>query len=424
MPRIRYPLKPRSATLGIVLVTILMLWRGLSRVLGAELWAEDGQIFVSEALQYGVASIVRPMGGYFHFVQRAITVLWLAVAPLAWLPTLICGSAFAILVAVFSIPARESYAWLFPARSARLWLVVILCLVPGLSEVAGNLCNLNWVMFLAVALIGLKDPEIGLSRGELGLAAVLLFSTAGAVLLLPLFVWRAAHTRRRRDLALLGLLVFSLICVSFIERSEKIGFPPVWDATVFVLNYWFMSFFIRPWFGGIWTVALFRPEWVWALVGLKLVAVGLTVWLVRRFWRQPAFQALGLLTLPLAAWMLLIFVGRTSGAVMWGPLNAIDAGTWIHRWSFPAAVASSLLWMGILAARPVWFRAQPFIASAFLISNALVTLDHFHIRPYGTERRWREQVPLLERAIKTGEPREVWIKTYPSPWGVYYNSKP
>ncbi len=404
---------------AVLIATLVMFWRGVSRMLGSELWAEDGQVFVAEALRIGAWTVFAPMAGYFHWVQRSIAVFWLAVAPLSWLAALICVSAFAVLVWVFATVARDDYAWLYPSQSARLWLVTLLCFSPGLGEVAGNLCNLNWVMFLRLALIGLKDPRIRLTHWDLAFAPVLLFSTAGVPLLLPLFLWRWAQTRDRRDATLVLFVVFSLVCVTGFIGNELV-LPPFWDSVAFILNYWFLNLFVRPWFGEIWTVSLVRVWPAWILMSLKGVAGLVAARLVYRHAKEKTFQALALFALPTGAWLLLTFLGRTSGEIVWGAVNAIDANTWSHRWSFPAGAASILFWMGILAGRPRWFRAHPVLCSVFLISNVLVAMDHFHLRPYGAERRWKTQVPLLERAIKTGEPGEVRIRIYPSPWEVYF----
>ena len=64
------------------------------------------------------------------------------------------------------------------------------CLLPGLTEMTGNLCNLTWILFCWLALVGLKDPSVPLTWIEVGLSVLVTLSIGTAILLVPLFLWR------------------------------------------------------------------------------------------------------------------------------------------------------------------------------------------------------------------------------------------
>ena len=183
--------------IGVVLAGFII--QVLSRPAGwplAFLFAEDGQIFLTDALSDDVGSILSPYAGYLLVLPRSIALSCSSlVSPDAYVlctgtvTSLVKAVAIATAWPVLTAYAR-SWAWGLAAASALLFIPV------GNLEVLGNITNLRWFLVAGAffALLGIFR-----SAPLVIIAAAFTFSASTsdplALAWIPLAVWRVIGQR-------------------------------------------------------------------------------------------------------------------------------------------------------------------------------------------------------------------------------------
>jgi hypothetical protein len=165
----------------------------------------------------------------------------------------------------------------------RAVLFALLCVMPPMWEVLGNIANLIFVGGISLLLLMLSDdPRGGVGKvGELAAVAALGLSGPLIVLFVPWFVWRWRRTRSRHSLTVLGVAVVVALIQGLIflfsKRQESGGslaaLPAVWVERVGAS--WLFGDAYLP--SVPWRMALFVVALVWC-VG----AVVITVVVLRR----------------------------------------------------------------------------------------------------------------------------------------------
>jgi hypothetical protein len=223
----------RIAVVGAValivgLATALQLWRQAAISAWDTVWAEDGSVFLADALERSFFStLFEPHGGYLHVVPRLVAGV-AAIVPLEF-----AAVAFDVLSAlVVSLLAAFVYlasADTLAARSSRLALSTLVALLPAAgSELLSNAANLHFYLIFACfwAFMWRSDHP-----GALGArVAVVLATTLSdplAVLLAPLALADALARRSRRALAVpvafvLGLAVQVAAALAASESPQRL----------------------------------------------------------------------------------------------------------------------------------------------------------------------------------------------------------
>jgi hypothetical protein len=191
--------------------TLLHLWRQRGVPVWNSLWAEDGRVFVTDAIRNFSGTFFDQNGGYIHVVPRLIagSVAWLPVAEAA--AGMAVGAAAVItLVAIFVYFASSE---VLRTREARFGLAaaVVLLPVPG-SELLANTTNLHFYLLFACfwALVWQAETRSALgSRGLVVCAAAL--SDPLTVLFLPLAIAAPVVRRNRLALVVPGLFFAALV---------------------------------------------------------------------------------------------------------------------------------------------------------------------------------------------------------------------
>ena len=207
----------------VALATVLQVAREAAVSAWDTVWAEDGSVFLADALNHSFFStLFEPHGGYLHVVPRLIAEL-AAILPLELAaPTFNVVSALIVsLLAAFAYVASGSK---LQARSSRLALSMLVALLPAAgSELLGNAANLHFYLIFACFWAFLWRSE---TRGALGArVAVVVATTLSdplAVLLAPLAVADVFGRRSRRALVVPGAFVLGLaLQLAAIAASES-----------------------------------------------------------------------------------------------------------------------------------------------------------------------------------------------------------
>jgi hypothetical protein len=369
--RIPYP------TVVAVVAACLLLLRGGPRLREAAFYAEDGQIFLSHAHNDGLRAFVEPYAGYLHLIPRTIAAL-LEPFPVTAAPVLYALAALLVHLAMLTPALSARLEWIIPGQMLRAVLFGLLCLMPPLWEVLGNIANLIFVGGISLLLLMLSDdPRTRVGRvAELVAVAALGLSGPLIVFFVPWFVWRWWRTRSRHGLAVLAVATVTALVQGVIfllsDRDESGG------SLVFLPRVWVERIGLSWLFGDVqllgsrWWIAAWLLAFAWC-VG----AVVITVVVLRR-----TAIALWLLQFALLAAPVLAY------GYMPPPFN------WQRHFVVPTAIVIVLL-VAVVGARR-WA-----IAAAVWLAVGVGAMVHdFAPAPYP----FRPDLTALQQCVNRGEP--------------------
>lgn len=235
-----FPVTPvgRPGAAGVLAGSgLLLLWSALAYLrLSPEargtIWAEDGLIFLTQALQLGpAAAVVEPYAGYMHLLPRLVAAV--AVALPLGAAELVLGAGAALVVGLAATTTYVLSAGHLPSRVVRLLLASMVVLLPvGGLETAANVANSHWFLmaaaFWALAARPTRTAHVVLATTVVVLAAA---SDPLTVVLAPLVLARLLLLRRRRDhVVTAGFAVATaaqLAVVLGTSRADSPGTDPV-----------------------------------------------------------------------------------------------------------------------------------------------------------------------------------------------------
>ncbi len=175
----------------VVAAVVVFSARGIDRLRMASLFAEDGQVFLSDAYSDGFRAIVEPYAGYLHLIPRALSA-FLSPATVTATPILYVAAAMAVHLAMLTPALSPRIGWLIPTPMLRAALFAVLCVLPPMWEAYGNIANLIFVGGICLLLLVLSgDPRTRAGRiAELLVVGALGLSGPLSVFLVPFVVWR------------------------------------------------------------------------------------------------------------------------------------------------------------------------------------------------------------------------------------------
>jgi hypothetical protein len=138
--------------LPYIAVGLVLLTRDPFRVLDAQLWAEDGPIWIYDDYTRGLGALLLPHTGYLQTYPR-LAGFCSVFLPLTWAPTLFALIGFVTqLVPAWLLLSRRGRL-LVPAWQARLPLVLFYIGVPNSFETYVNMTNAQWHVAIILVMI-------------------------------------------------------------------------------------------------------------------------------------------------------------------------------------------------------------------------------------------------------------------------------
>ena len=415
----------------MALIFGILLVRGHGRLIHAELWAEDGSIFLRDALQAPLSSVLMPYAGYLQVVTRMLA-LGVSFLPLEWIPHAIVLASYGLFSAIVSAIVGEEYAWLIPTRRARVLCAVLLCFAPGLNEILGNMTNVHWLLFFWLCLLSLRGWSFAYRGIHFAGAGIAAFSTPCGLLLIPVFAHRALAAFRKgrgrrlvlQDVALAGLLAASLLpflAYVLLAPQDVVGPPKPRDPGTLLALYLHgicRSYFLYPWMGRSISVVPF--SWLpLASISLVLTAAAIvSTFAAARRWSLEERGFLLLLT-SIPAFIPLLFVTRDQ------PVGFFLSASfwWQSRYAFISVAVGILGWTALLSrweATRGWRHA---LAVFFILSVSGMAVGP-GIPAHGQDGRWAAAVPAVRGFLARGEPETVRVPLYPDGWFMVLRSAP
>lgn len=345
------------------------------------LWAEDGGIFLHQALQAGGVGLLTPYEGYVHFIPRLAAALTVAVTePVAYalsMNVLSCIAVACVAGAVFHcssalterVPVKVAFASIIPLIGA------------GPLETTGNFANLHWYLLLLTPFLLVKRSR---TRREasllLGLGLAISLTEILSAVFLPLVLSRF----RDRTLwpARIGISAGCVAQAIATLSSPRTDSPSeALSATSIILG-WFVNgggtiiFGTGPHLGSV--VANF------GLIPVILASVPFVGAVVFVIWKGEPRHRLMAITLLCASVIIWVAIQVVNPAPFFA-YSDFTADDW--RWVRPsryAVIVSMLLLMLVplvLAVLP-----RPATAPRAMVSAALITLQLVTLLPPDTAR--------------------------------------
>jgi hypothetical protein len=200
------------------------------------LWAEDGFVWLSGALHRGfLDTLVTPYDGYLQTMSR------LAAKPVSELPVSWFAPSMA-LVGALIVAGCTAIVWRCSEAYIRSrWLRFTMCLLMVITPVAGvelfdNVTNAIWFMqFSAFWLLLWRPASMRMAWGAGAILFLMALSTAGIVLLAPVWLLRAIAVRDRRDVIILSGPLLGVLAQlpSLLTRPVNFLNNPRWSFGLF-----------------------------------------------------------------------------------------------------------------------------------------------------------------------------------------------
>jgi hypothetical protein len=164
------------------------------------LWAEDGFTWLSGAIHHGFLNVlVTPYAGYLQTLSRLVAEP-VSVLPVRWFAPAMAISGALIVAGCVAIVWRCSAAYI-QTPWLRLALCALVVLTPAAGvEVLDNVTNSIWfIQFAAFWLLLWRPASFAAACGAAVLLLLAGLSSAGVILLFPVWVLRAIAIQDRRD---------------------------------------------------------------------------------------------------------------------------------------------------------------------------------------------------------------------------------
>lgn len=430
-----------------VACTALLAWRGFDRLIRPELFAEGGTQYVGLALNLGWSSLGSMYDGFLHVVPRLISLLATSLAPVPYIPAVIVTACYLIAGASAAFIVRPAFRWMIPSDAVRFTAAILLCLIPSYRETLGNLANLHWILFWVLALMVLKDLSRPYRAWELVMALLVVLSTNLVAALAPAAAIRlwlvqsgnhdgcsGTSVRARGPEAIFALIIIGptiLYALAMLwggagpddERTLLGGLDPA-----AVLRAWITTlistFLLNPLSGpGVATEIVTMVSHL----ALATIAAAVVCILFRHRSRNERHAGSALILAWFAvpyAIIAMIALARSSTLKPFLLDEMWKIYKWWMRYHYLPVGFGIVAWLALL--RPTRLLPGRGAANVLALTLCVVSLSqagwYFEVRKYGEERRWLQSSAKLERAIRTGCPRVVTVRTYPAHWEFEYRS--
>jgi len=227
-PKGRYPVVWVSIV-SLVGFVFLVIPRSSSWTI-RRIFAEDGQIFLTESLENGFGGVLDTYAGYLQVVPRTISMACTQIGPEDYiLCTTVSSHLVRILgmVLVFPVLVRfaPSWKWALAAASSFIFIPV------GQQEVLGNISNLRGflVPLAFFAILGVfKSPAWSIIISFVVLFSVL--SDTLVIFMLPFAIWRLLSVKGWwARLPSLALGVGAIIHIALVDTAGRETRGSIWD---------------------------------------------------------------------------------------------------------------------------------------------------------------------------------------------------
>lgn len=217
----------RTSAVGIFAIAfLLMVARRPDILLDAKLWAEDGQVWLTQAYASGGAALFLPHTGYLQTFSRIVFGFSAAALPLEIIPLFANIVGLVVRCAIVAFLCSRRFQFLGQVRFA---IALFSIVMPGLGEVHANITNTHWYLGLYLLLLALAPYPTGLRQKLTDGLAIALCGISGpfALFALPAFGLRDLAHRRVHFTTLIAIACAGLQLVLIALTSSSRSLAPL-----------------------------------------------------------------------------------------------------------------------------------------------------------------------------------------------------
>jgi len=183
---------------------------------GALLWAEDGPVFISQAFNLGIESLITTYAGYYHAYPRIFAFIS-SFFPLQYAPWILTFGWLVVYFLMVSMVVRVARL-----KNASVFSVILLVLIVFFQhnsfEVILNITNSQWLITVILTLRFIFDLEFSKNR-VIDAFVVFLFSLSGpsGIFLIPALIVKAIYRIKKSKKYHHDYSYYTLISASSIQ---------------------------------------------------------------------------------------------------------------------------------------------------------------------------------------------------------------
>lgn len=287
---LRRPLwrKLLTPTLAVVIGTAAQVVRLTGTKVFNTVWAEDGTIFLRDALgKPTVRAVFHTYAGYLHIVPRTVAEVARAV-PIDD-AAIVMGGGAAVVIAVLAVIVFRASRDVIASAPLRLVLAASMIVLPTTArETLDNTANLHWYLIFAAFWVLLWRPS---SRTERFVGCLVLASAALSdpltLVLAPLAVARWITLPHRGERAFTVTFAATMgvqLCFAVLAQANPVHLAPNVGvvAKVYGLRVAAASFLGDPLTNRFFLTLGWTLAWLGGAAALAVVVFGLRRWNARR----------------------------------------------------------------------------------------------------------------------------------------------
>jgi len=436
---LNHPVK-RPQFITFFICFLLLLIRGWERLAYPVIWAEDGTLGIAPIYNEGFFTIFQSETGTYLPLLKASGLIQYLV-PTFWIPFALTFLCFFITAALSSKIAQKEYRDLIPNDIHRIMIGICLVMLPALHEVAGNVCNLPWILTNYVVLILIKPFKVKITLLETLLAVLFITNGAQSVLLFPMFLTRIALIYRSKQIrdqnkAVPEIFLFSvtlaITLLNVMDYKTSNGSRGMAEESIFQyfsqridgLFYGTINTYVtQPILGadiGSWIASNYLAVWwIGAVIGL-----GLIVWFglkCRSAYEKHVYLAL----LSMVGGIPLLFIARKTAHLAYSEPHAILT---VQRYAYNLPLYPLILWVLIILKlfllKPYFKKNSALMIFLFLVFYCVVNASYFWLPSKRPENyNWKLTAELIDTFKSTGNPLSLEVPIAPKGWTFTLHSK-
>jgi hypothetical protein len=398
---------------SFILSAVILFSRIYERIFFPTLWAEDGFLFMRDAIQFGFENLTVSYAGYFHTIPRLISIFVFYLIPVKYYPLAILFICVSIYIYVITEFTKIEYECFISSIYFRILLVLLLCFVPGLFEVLGNLANLHWILFFYLSILFIKNSNYNWSYKDLLIILLILLSTGEPIVFIPLLLFRIFLVYKKYSNLLIKnlLILFFILSTSILNLSKKSEQPPGTPHStkeiIMGANYVLNNFYIyQPIIGEKKLNRFFKFDLtLYKYTGLLFFSILVFLILRKKLYLENYFFEILLLVLGIP---ILTFIVRPGSLISYINLD----GIWNYRYAFALAPWGMLLWFKMIDS---FFKEKTRVVLIILFSLFYLvnSIHRYKLEAYDKTVNWYEHYTLIEKSIQTGCPKNPSIPIAP-----------
>lgn len=158
-------LKKYAAYFFAASVAVLILYsHNQSYIVHPQLWAEDGRVWLAQAHNIGLKTLLQPQDGYLQTFPRVVGLL-ANVISLRFAPRIFSYVSIVVYAFAIGFVLLPRFSTVLPKRWMRIVFFFLLLVLPNTAETRGNITNTQWYLaLLTVWIVLAQTPRITIGK--------------------------------------------------------------------------------------------------------------------------------------------------------------------------------------------------------------------------------------------------------------------